>query len=254
MDPEEGGRRRKAGPRVQKRLYMAGQEDGPTEERQVDTTVLVPYTVGSRLRTKVQNADDALTALLGSRKVRLVESGGDKLVHLLSRNDPWAAKRVCKDSSCVPCASRTWLREKEKECKKMKEKMPELLITKTSTQCRREGCNYILQCLLCLPLGKRSLYRGESGKSAQEHQAQHAQGIAQGIMTNPLVLHSIKENGGVCPQMIATIDRIESRPLYRAVREAVKISQLHLDNRNMNSCQEWGPAEGPVLGPFWLPL
>ena len=64
----------------------------------------------------------------------MVESGGDKLVNLLSRNDPWSSKRVCKDQGCTPCKTRLWIREQEKEVKQAKEKLPELLLRKHPVQ------------------------------------------------------------------------------------------------------------------------
>ena len=224
-----------------------GNGDVPKEMRQTESTILVPFTVGSILQKKIQNSDDAFTALTGSRRMRVVESGGDKLGNLLGRQDPWRSKRYCKDQSCVPCKTRAWLREKEKEAKESNQKLPDILIKKSSPQCRREGCNYTLQCLLCIPLGRQTLYKGESSKSGRERQGQHQQGIDQGVVTNPLVLHTVKEHGGVRPSMAATIEQIEPRPLYRAVREAVKISQLPADSRNMNKCQEWGQPRVPVL-------
>ena len=54
----------------------------------VETTLMVPYTPGSSLRTKMQEAEDSFARLLRTRKVRVVESGGQKLVHMLGRNDP----------------------------------------------------------------------------------------------------------------------------------------------------------------------
>ena len=66
-------------------------------------------------------------------------------------------------------------------------------------------------------------------------------------MTNPVVIHTIEEHGGVRPQMTALIDQVEPRPLYCAVREAVRITQLPNDSRNRNQCQEWGQPRVPVL-------
>ena len=223
------------------------QERAKPDARQIESTLLIPYTKGAVLQKMMQRRDDQLTEMTGSRRVRVVESGGDKLVHLLRRNDPGSTKRFCKDKACTPCGTRAWLVEKKKDTREMKEKLPKILISKTSRQCRREGVNYTLQCLLCLPLGKQSLYRGESSHSARGRQGQHARDISNGVVTNPLVIHSIKEHGGVRPVMAATIDQVEARPLYRAVREAVRISQLPDDSRNLNRCQEWGQPRVPVL-------
>ena len=201
----------------------------------------------SALQKAVQHADDQFTGLTGSRRIRVIESGGSKLIHLLGKNDPWSNKRVCKDPTCPPCDTRVWLQDQEKEARRSKVKLPEVLVRKTSTQCRREGANCTLQCLLCVPLGRRSLYKGESSHSARERQYQHTWYINHGVVTNPMVIHSIKEHGGVQPRMTALIDQVESRPLYRTVREAVKISLLPGDSRNFNQCLEWGQPRVPVL-------
>ena len=75
------------------------------------------------------------------------EAGGDRLIHLLGRNDPWAAETMCGDRSCVPCGSRLWLKEAKAEARKSGTKLPAGLIQSTAPQCRREGCNYTLHCL-----------------------------------------------------------------------------------------------------------
>ena len=93
-------------------------DPGPSEDRQVETTLLVPYTPGSQLQKEVQGAEDEFSRVVKSRRVRVVESGGDKLCDLLVRNDPWASKGVCDDNNCPPCLSRVWLQERRKQARK----------------------------------------------------------------------------------------------------------------------------------------
>ena len=134
----------------------------PQEEQQLSKEVtailLVPYTLGSVLRDLIQRKDKEFVTLVGGGKsVRVVENGGSKLINTLGRNDPWSADRSCSDVDCVPCGSRRWIREQKKLAKSRGQKLPDKLLTMSSNQCRREGCNYTLQCLVCLELGHQAL-------------------------------------------------------------------------------------------------
>ena len=130
------------------------------KEPKVITTLLVPYTMGSELKDRVQRAEDEFRAMVGGDRVRVVERGGDVLAHLVCRNDPWAARRTCGDPKCVTCRSRTWLQTQRKQAKKDGTSLPKVLEVRTSNQCRREGCNYSLQCLDCALGGVRAIYWG----------------------------------------------------------------------------------------------
>ena len=126
------------------------EEEPPREGPKTISTLLVPYTVGSLLKDKVQEVEDNFRKAVGSmERVRVVEKGGDVLGHLLCRNDPWASKQTSGNSFCVTCRGCTWLQDQQKEARKNGTKLPDVLEKKTSHQCRREGCNYSLQCLDC---------------------------------------------------------------------------------------------------------
>ena len=127
----------------------------------MEATLVVPYSIGSTLKKRMQKVEDEFAQVVKAERVRMVEAGGDRLIHVLGRNDPWASETTCGDKSCVPCGSRLWLREAKLEAKKSGTKLPEGLIQKTAPQCRREGCNYMLQCLECLSRGETALYKGE---------------------------------------------------------------------------------------------
>ena len=60
-------------------------------------------------------------------------------------------------------------------------------------------------------------------------------------------LHCIEEHGGERAPFIFTIGTIESRPLYRVVRESVEIGAQPMGPENMNRCQEWGAPRVPIL-------
>ena len=222
-------------------------EDSMDKHVKTVATLLVPYSVDSRLMVRMQEAEDKLAGVLGGGRVRIVEKGGDVLAHLLTRNDPWASKRTCTDPVCVTCLSRTWIKEQKKVAKENGQELPKCLIQKTSHQCRREGVNYSLQCLHCALEGVRSIYWGESGLSSRQRHSNHHQDVERGLASNPMVQHSVEVHGGKKPHYLSLINTIEKRPLYRAVRESVQIGQMERGPGNINRCNEWGTPRVPML-------
>ena len=218
-------------------------------ERKTAATLLVPYSVGSDLQKRIQRAEDRFCELVGGQRVRVLEKGGDSLNNLLVRNDPWAASRVCSDSSCVTCKSRTWIKNIKKEAKKTKTELPDILLTTTTNQCRREGCTYTVQCLDCLdqPHPRQTLYQGESSRSSRQIQGEHQKDLDSGLSKSTLVVHSIEEHGGQKPKFLYLVNSIEPRPLYRMARESVLIASQPMGPENLNRCQEWGAPRIPVL-------
>ena len=210
-------------------------------------TLLVPYTVGACLKDSIQAAEDKFVSLVGGGRVRVVEKGGDVLAHLLTRNDPWASKRTCGDHKCDTCRSRMWLKEEKKNAKKSGVPLPEALLQKKSTQCRREGTNYSLQCLDCALGGVRAVYWGESGTSSRQRHATLKAEVERGLASNPMVNDSIEVHGGTKPTYLSLISSIEPRLMYRAVREAVQIGQQPPGPSNLNRCMEWGAPRVPIL-------
>ena len=222
------------------------EEDGKLE-RPVEATLLVPYTPDSALKEAMQKSDDEYCKVVRSRRIRIMENGGNKLINVLGRNDPWANRRVCEDEACPTCQTRTWLQEERKAAKREKQEMPPLLIQQTSHNCRREGLNYTLQCIPCVNLGRKTLYRGESSRSARQHHKEHSSDIELGLVTSPVVEHCILEHGGQKPHVTFLLDRVEGRPLYSLVRESVLISNMPAGPERMNRCMEWGAPRVPVL-------
>ena len=85
------------------------QTEPDSKQPRTIATLLVPYSVGSTLMKRMQEAEDRLATVLGGGRVRMIEKGGDVLSHLLTRNDPWASRQTCTDTSCETCNSWTWL-------------------------------------------------------------------------------------------------------------------------------------------------
>ena len=100
---------------------------------------MVPYTLGSSLKKRMQSAEDHFNKLVGEKRVRVVEAGGDRIIHLLGRNDPWSSEHSCGDKSCIPCGSRAWLKEQKSQAKRSGETLPKGLLDKSAPQCRRKA-------------------------------------------------------------------------------------------------------------------
>ena len=208
---------------------------------------MVPYTQGSSLQKVIQAAENNFNTTVGCKPVRVIERGGAKLIHLLGRNDPWSAQSRCSDVKCPPCNSRFWLKEQTKLARQEKSELPKDLETKTSPLCRREGMNYTLQCLSCLNQGLKTLYRGEGSRSARQRHLEHAKDLESGLVSSPLVIHSIEEHGGELPGIHYVIQALEPSALYRAARESTMIAKQVPGPTNLNRCMEWGAPRVPVM-------
>ena len=217
------------------------------DERPPEATLKVPFTVGSVLKNLIQRKDDEHCRLMNSRRDQGCGGRGNKLIHILGKNDPWSARQTCDDSYCVTCISRTWIREQHKTARKNKEKVPAIMVKPGSNMCRREGINYSLQFMGCLREGVDTRYNGESSRLARQCHQEHQAGVDQGSTGCPLVVHSIKQHGGLRPAFLAVITRVEPNALYRACRESVQIANQPTGPRNMNRCQEWGKPRVPIL-------
>ena len=71
--------------------------------------------------------------------------------------------------------------------------------------------------------------------------------VDRGDVSSPLVLHSIEQHGGRRPNYLSLISHIEDKPLYRAIRESVRISSMAEGPGKLNRCNEWGAPRVPVL-------
>ena len=147
----------------------------------------------------------------------------------------------------MTCESRTWLKAQKDKARKEKSTLPEQLLTKTSNMCRREGSNYTVQCIDCIPQGLKTLYHGQSSRSSRQRHQEHKSNLDHGLTSSPLVIHALEEHGGLKPKFLYVINNIEGRALYRVVRESVMIGGLPHGPQNMNRCQEWGIPRIPVL-------
>ena len=239
------------GPRVAGRSGRQEREEVPKlpgrRERKTVAILMVPSSINSALKESVQKEEDDLQKVLGGDRVRVVEKGGDLLSILLCRSDPWAARRMCGDEKCWTCQSLVWFSDQKKLAKSQGVKMPEGLILPKSRMCRREGAMYSIQCADCLLVGSKVVYQGECSVSVRQRHKQHYHDLSSGLVTLPLVHHTLEVHCGIRPRFVATIGSLEATPLYSVVRESVNISCLPAGQGNLNRCQEWGCPRIPII-------
>ncbi len=100
--------------------------------------MFVPATPGGKLRNQLQEAKDIFSELNRIPRIKIVERGGKKMIHMLAIKDPWG-KRKCMREDCLSCSSKE---------------------EKNWGRCSQEGVVYEVQCKKCLEERKKNyLYR-----------------------------------------------------------------------------------------------
>ena len=59
------------------------------DERKTEGIMFVPYTMGGRLRSRIQNEDDKLTRIMRMPRIRYIERPGRTISDSLVEKDPW---------------------------------------------------------------------------------------------------------------------------------------------------------------------
>ena len=76
------------------------------EHTQTESTLTVPHTQDSKLSRQIQEAKDQISRATMTKRTRVIEKGGTKLVNLLTRTDPGQKERFCGRDECKNCESR----------------------------------------------------------------------------------------------------------------------------------------------------
>ena len=91
--------------------------------------MFVPYTSHSELATRLKANEEKMEGMTGYR-MKVVEKGGNKLVDLLNKANPWASQE-CGRNRCMLCTT------KKKEGKKNRQ------------DCMKRNCVYETYCMTC---------------------------------------------------------------------------------------------------------
>ena len=127
-------------------------QGGGQDDRPVEGVIFVPHTTESDLQRKLQAVDNEVTKALKMGRTRYVERAGTKLKDKLVNKNIWIKNNG------------GWGRVICYECKSTKG---------TGISCRLEWVCYELVCLKCEEQKKRTIYIGETSRSAQERIYEH---------------------------------------------------------------------------------
>ena len=96
--------------RVGKKKKLSAEEEAK-EDRTV-AVMFVPYTVDGELARRLREAEKELGKQTGV-KLKIVERGGNKLVDLLHRSDPWQGQD-CQRPQCLLCKTKMVTEKKKR--------------------------------------------------------------------------------------------------------------------------------------------
>ena len=207
------------------------------EHQKIEATLTVNHTTGSNLCSLLQESEDKFSQLTNTRKVRIIEKGGTKLVHALSRKDSNQNDRICNRPECQNCKSRMIIKQMITSQKEMGVNTSQLEKKwKSVANCRRENVVYQIDCLTCLqqPNPTTSTYTGESGRSPYQRMREHFTDLKYGDTKSPLVTHAVIHHESRKPEYLMRTLELVKGALRRIVMEAVFISCKDPTTTNMN--------------------
>ena len=148
-------------------------KDESEEKITIETVLFVPYIPGSALVKILQEREDLLCKMLGTKcKIKFVERTGTKIVDLIGRKDPWA-EMPCGRGMCltgIPVKGNE--REKERRDKEIETGIITTKERKVGT-CQNENITYKIMCQTCLNERRDSHYIGESSRTAYIRGLEH---------------------------------------------------------------------------------
>lgn len=169
-----------------------------------DTVLFVPPTPNGELQRRLKQVVEDV-GKHNEIKVKIVERAGIKIRSML----PGLKDKVeCGRSNCM------------------------IHSTGGHGNCNIEGVVYKGKCLDCEKDGKKSVYIGETGRSAYTRGVQHMNAIGnpEGHTSNAFARHIIEKHDGEETDFKIDVVRSYKKPLERQVREGVEIFRTEADN------------------------
>ena len=106
--------------------------------------------------------------------------------------------------------------------------------------CTGEGANYSIECLTCRKEGKRRIYFGETSRSPYQRGSEHQKEVREGILTHPLVIHSIEEHEGITQPILMRTLSAHLTPMDRQIQESLNIIlETKKEGNCLNQKSEW---------------
>lgn len=218
----------------------------------VESPVFVPFTKESRLRKRLQVIDDTIGESTRSPGLRFIERcGGQTIIDLLGRSNPWAKDLRCPREKCLPCAGKDILAREEEE-RKIPEPgqppcpRPSKEETTSIPKCTVEGVGYIVECWPCRVAGRAAKYIGESSRSPYQRGKEHLSEIEAGKRTHPLVIHFEEAHQGQKQETLMRVIKHARSALDRQTWESVAINRME-EATCLNLKTEWGRSRDPAL-------
>ena len=140
--PESPTKRRRTG------TQQRGETGSEYPIKTPDTVMFVPKTRGGTLASLLKTQEKELSPYINN-SVRIMEEAGSKLVHVLTKADPF--KGPCERAKCSICPGND----------------------KMAGKCYTRNVTYTSSCMICKSRGVVSKYIGETSRSLLERELEH---------------------------------------------------------------------------------
>ena len=222
------------------------------EDQSAIAVMFVPYTEGAELAKRVRKYEAAEKEISGWF-FKIVERGGDSLVDLIHRSDPWSGED-CRRDHCKSC----WTKMKT---------------NKNKTQdCSKRNCIYETWCMSCWDRDTKEIeekseekeeeikrmmknrkafkYIGETSRSIYERTWEHTNSMKQLQPSSHMLKHILEEHGEEEIENVefgARVMRFAKTAFDRQVMESVLIQEEREQHHILNSKSEYNRCSLPRL-------
>ena len=190
------GRKKEGGDGMRRKGKRAAQ--GKKEHGEFEAPMFVPCTPGAELAKRLQKTEDSFTQGKGSRRIRMVETGGTTLKDILQKTNPWA-KDGCGRQDCFLCKGGK------------------------GGDCMKENVCYNITCEECKARGKTTTYVGETSRTAYIRGKEHFRGLKNRSEENALWKHCLTVHHGQETNFSMKVVSSHFTPLCRQIEEGVLI-------------------------------
>ena len=111
----------------------------------------------------------------------------------------------------------------------------------------RQGCIYLMTCLVCEAKGEHSYYVGESARTPFDRGSEHLSAMRRMAKESPLVEHFLEEHQGQTPEFSMRIIGTPTSNLLRQSGEYQEMLKYSAMGTLLNRRGEWGQNLPPKL-------
>ena len=181
---------------------------------EVEGVIYVPYTQGSQLKRRLQEAEDKALGNKLTGRVRVLERMGTTVKDSIANPTPWKRE---------PCG---------RKCK---------ICLNSPGACKSRGVVYEIHCKVCKDKGLKSLYIGETHRTLWDRTSEHLSKLESRAKDSALLKHwrTVHPENHQEPDFIVKKVGAYLSSTERQIREAIRIDMAQYDHL-MNSKGEWG--------------